>query len=943
MKSIQKLLLILLLSSFSALGFAQTKTIDVKGSFPTDPNVKVGKLDNGMVYYIRKNAKPEKRVELRLAVNAGSILESDAQQGLAHFTEHMCFNGTTHYPKNELINFLQKTGVKFGADINAYTSFDETVYMLQIPDDKADLLEKGMQVIEDWAHNVTFDGKEIDKERGVITEEWRLGLGAEDRMMKKYFPMIFKDSRYALRNPIGKVEVIQNFKHDTLRSFYKDWYRPNLQAVVVVGDINIEEVEKMIITHFSGIKNPENPKNRPDFDVPTNKAPIVSIVSDKEAMNSAIMVFYKHVAKKLNIIEDYKLKVMNELYNGMLNNRYNEIAKNSNAPFTMGYSDYSGFLARSLDAYTLYASPKENQILASLKSLLTESERVKRFGFTATELERQKDEMYSNYEKNAKEFDKTESADFAGEYVSNFLHKDPIPGIKNEFKYVKKFLPEITLEDINKLSAQWITDENRVIVITSPEKPNIIIPTEAQTLAVFDEVNKLQLTPYVDTYKPAPLVEDVLNGSPVQIKKEVSEAGATEITLKNGIKVIVKTTDFKNDEILFSGYSFGGKSLYADNDYMSAAFATQIIEESGLGNFNQTNLEKKLKGKKIELMPYIDDIKEGISGSSSLKDFETLLQLNYLYFKSPRKDTAAFNGFVSKTKNQLKFIVGNPMYAFFDTLFKVASSNSPRVMMIPSEKDLNKVDYDKALSIYQDRFADASDFTFTIVGNVALDTLQPMLEKYLGSLPVTHRKETWKDVDPKFPDGVTDFKFYKGSEQKSMVGIIYKNAFEWNDKNKLMLKMLDEIISIKLIEVIREEMSGVYSPQIQINYEQFPKSEFNLFIMFGCSPKNTEKLTKAVFKIISDIQKKGPSQTDFDKVKELLTRTRETDLKTNNFWKTKIEFTYTNNESFSSIPNFSKNLANITIDDLKLAAQQYFKKDHYVRGVLFPEKVSEKK
>ncbi|MEI8202663.1 MAG: insulinase family protein [Bacteroidota bacterium] len=930
------------MSTLSLSVFAQSKSIDVKAPFPVDPNVKVGKLENGLIYYIRKNSKPEKRVELRLAINAGSILESDAQQGLAHFTEHMCFNGTKTFPKNELVNFLQKTGVKFGADINAYTSFDETVYMLQIPDDKEGLLEKGLQVIEDWAHNVTFDSKEIDKERGVITEEWRLGLGAEDRMQKKYFPVIFKDSRYALRSPIGKIEVIQNFKHDTLRSFYKDWYRPNLQAVVVVGDINPEEIEKMIIKHFSEIKNPENPRVRPDFDLPANKTPLVSIVSDKEAMNSSIMVFYKQPAKKLQIIEDYKSKVMNELYSGMLNARLDEISKKSDAPFSAAFNEYSGFLARSADAYMLYAAPKENQILPALQNVLTESERVKRFGFLASELERQKDQMLSDYEKNAKEFDKTESVNFAGEYVSNFLHQDPIPGIKNEFKYVKKFLPEITIEDINKLSAKWITDENRVVVITSPEKPNIIIPTEAQTLNVFDVVSKLQLTPYVDTYKPAPLIETELNGSPVQSKKDLAEPNATEITLKNGIKVVVKTTDFKNDEILFSGYSFGGNSLYPDNDFMSATFATQIIDQCGLGNFNQTNLEKKLKGKKIEITPYIDAIKEGITGNTNPKDFETMLQLNYLYFKGARKDTAAFNGFLSNTKNQLKFLTGNPMYAFFDTLFKVSASNSPRIMVIPSEKDLNKIDYDRAFSIYQDRFADASDFKFFVVGNVAIDTLQPMLEKYLGSLPVTNRKETFKDVAPKFPDGVNDFKFIKGTEQKSMVGIIFKDKFEWSDKNKLVLRMLDEVISIKLIEVIREEMSGVYSPQIQTDYKLYPKSEFNMFIMFGCSPKNTEKLTKAVMKIIESIQKKGPTQVDLDKVKELLTREHETGLKTNKYWLSKIESIYFNNESFSSITNFSKNLANITIDDLKVAAQQYLKKDHYVRGVLMPEKTAKK-
>ncbi|NVN95684.1 MAG: insulinase family protein [Bacteroidetes bacterium] len=932
-----KFLSLLLLAFMVASVFGQESKIDLNKSIPVDPKVRIGKLDNGLIYYIRQNKKPEKRVELRLAVNTGSIMETDIQQGLAHFTEHMCFNGTTHFPKNELVNFLQTIGVRFGADINAYTSFDETVYMLQIPTDKEGLLEKGYQVIEDWAHNVTMDGKEIDKERGVITEEWRLGLGANDRMRKKYFPVIFKGSKYADRVPIGTYENLQSFKHETLREFYHDWYRPNLQAVIVVGDINVDSAEAKIKQHFGGIKNPENPKPRTTFDLPANKEPLIAITTDKEATSNMVMLFYKHPHVVKKTLADYKEYLIEQLYTEMLNARLSEISLKQDAPFIGASTSYGQFLARSGDAYSSYAAAKENQIDKSLEVLLMENERVKKYGFLVSEFERQKEDILSNMEKAAKEADKTESANFCSEYASNFLSEEPIPGVKNELKYAKKLLPEITLAEINALAKIWVSDDNMALVVNAPEKEGVKVPTNDQILSIIKNSKTKQIEPYIDNFKTEPLLAENIKGSKVISKKENKEVGFTELTLANGIKVVLKPTDFKNDEILVSAYSPGGHSLYPDQDFISANFSSQIVDQSGIGNFDNVQLEKKLKGKVVQISPYISDIKEGFTGSSTPKDFETLLQLTYLYFKSPRKDTAAFSTFASQMKNQLKFIKANPQFAFYDTLYKSSYPGAKRLIIVPNEEQINQIKLDKAFQIYQDRFADASDFKFFFVGNFDVDSITPMIEKYIGSLPITNRKETWKDVSSEFAKGITEIKFHKGTEKQGMVGLLISGNIEWNDKNRLSIALLQEIIDIKLVEVIREKMSGVYSPQAMINMEHYPKSEYNIMVMFGCSPKNADKLTKAVFGIMKDLLKKGPTQIDFDKAKEAVIRERETNLKKNNYWLQKLESAYFDGDDINLTLKFEDRLKAISIEDLKQLSLKCFTKDHYVRVVLMPE------
>ena len=913
------------------------QNVNLETPIAVDPNVKIGKLDNGMTYYIRKNIKPENRVELRLAVNTGSVMENDDQQGLAHFTEHMCFNGTRNFPKNELINFLQKSGVGFGADINAYTSFDETVYMLQLPTDEKGLLEKGYQVLEDWAHYVTFDSKEIDKERGVITEEWRLGLGADDRMMKKYLPIIFQGSKYAERVPIGKIDIIENFKHETLRSFYHDWYRPDLQSIMIVGDVNVDSAEAYVKAHFGSIPASDVKRERTVYDLPANKDPLIAIETDKEATNNTVFMFYKHPHVVKKTLGDFREGLLEELYNAMLSSRLSELAQKPDCPFVNASTSYGSFLARNCDAYLSYGMSKENQIGKTLETIMNENQRVKLHGFTATEFEREKKSMFSEYETASKEFDKTESSHFASQYVDNFLSGEPIPGAQKAFKYMKNLLPGITLEEVNALAQKWITDDNLALVITAPDKPGVIVPTKEEVLNIINKAKTANLDAWVDNYKEAPLVEDQLSGGTVTSKKTDDALGLTELTLSNGVQVILKPTTFKNDEVLLSAYSPGGSSLYADDQFISANYTTQVINMSGIGQFDNIALQKKLQGKIVELTPYIDDIKEGLNGKVSPKDLETLFELTYLYFKSPRKDTATFRTFISQTKNQLKFMKSNPVMAFYDTIFKSAYPGYKRMIIFPSEKQIDQINLDLLYRIYQERFADASDFKFFIVGSFKVDSIMPFIEKYLGSLPSINRNETWKDLSPKLADGVKTVTFKKGQDPQSMVAMVMSDPMEWTDKDRMGLSMLKEILEIKLVEVIREKLSGVYSPQVMANFEKYPKAHFDFMVFFGCSPKTTDKLSKAVFGEMEKIRKKGPTEVDLGKAKESLIRQRETSLEKNEFWLKYLENGMLNGDDYDKISTYKDRVQAMTIEDLKLAADKYFRTDHYVRVVLMPE------
>jgi zinc protease len=831
---------------------------------------------------------------------------------------------------------LEEMGVKFGAELNAGTSFDQTVYMLKVPTDKEEWINRGFQVLEDWAHQVSMESVEIDKERGVIVEEWRLGLGAEDRMMQKYIPVVLKGSQYADRLPIGKVEVIKSFPYDTLRAFYKTWYRPDLMAVVIVGDIDPALAEKKVKEYFGRIPKAVNPKKRIEFPVPNNVEPLISVVTDKEAPGYSALIGFKHSKSDNITFTDYRNQLMRSLYTGMLNNRLQEISQKPDAPFLGAGADYGSFIGRTVDAYMLQVAAKENQIEKSLEVVLTENERVRKFGFTSTELEREKKSILTRYETMAKEADKTQSAQYADEYVRNYLDQECIPGIQKEFDITKEFMPDITLDEINKLGQKWITDENMIGLVTAPQKEGVKVPTESEILDIIKSVKNKQITAYKDNVSDAPILAEQPKETKVTNRLENKDFGFTELSFGNGVRMILKPTDYKNDQILISAYSLGGTSIYPDNDVMSATFATSIIAQSGLGDFDFINLQKKLSGNTAKLNPYIYDLREGVSGNCSPKDLETMLQLNYLYFTKIRKDNDAFNAFISQMKNTYKPMRSVPTVVFADTLSKIVSQNSPRVIAIPTDAQFDMINLDRLLAIFKDRFADASDFTYLMVGNFKVDDVIPMLEKYIGGLPSIKRKEIWKDITPKFPKGLVNVEVPKNSEPQSRVAMVWKGDFTYNEKERQCFTMLMNILSIKCRESMREDQGGVYGVSISGTPQKFPRQLFTIQATWGCSPDNIKKLSQTILDEMGKIQKDGPTDIDMTKVKETLFRERESRMKENSFWLTALQNDYYVGDKLMSLDDYKNFVNSITRDDIKAVANKYLDTKNYVEVALTP-------
>jgi zinc protease len=911
------------------------QNFDLQSPIPADTSIVIRQLDNGLKYYLRYNAKPEKRVEFRLAVKAGSICETDRQKGLAHFVEHMCFNGTKNFKENELVNLLEEMGVKFGNDLNAYTSFDETVYQLQVPSDRPDLIDKAFQIMEDWAHQVTFADKDIDAERGVIVEEWRLGLGANDRMLRKYLPVMFHGSRYADRLPIGDMDIVKNAPYEELRQFYRDWYRPELMALIVVGDMPVKDMEEKVKKHFSGIENPKNAPERIAYDMPGNKEPLVAIVTDREATQSVIRMFTKLPKITFVTVGDYRTLLTQMLYNTMINKRFDEIAQTPDAPFLYAGSSYGDFYG-PVDVYSSAAIAKEKEIDRSFQALLTENERIKRFGFTQSELDREKQEILAQYDKIDKEAGKNTSGDLVEEYVRNFIDDEPIPGPKQENAYALHFIPDITLEEVNRLAQQWVTDENVCIIVTAPEKENIKIPAKEDLIRLLQTVKQSDITAYVDQVVDQPLVAVLPEGSRVFRRKDNPDFGTTELTFMNGVKIMLKHTDFQNDEILFSGFSPGGTSVYTDEDYMSATMAAGIVSQSGLGEFDQIALGKKLAGKTVRLSPYINDLWEGVSGSTTPKDLETMLQLNYLYFTAVRRDEEAFKAYISRIENQVRNMKSNPMNAYMDTLYQIVNCYDPRTVVIPSEKQLAQINLNSAMNIFRDRFADAGDFKFVMVGNFELKTLIPLLEKYLGGLPSKQRMETWRDVSPEFPQGIVRFNDPRNSEPQSRVNIFMKGDFTWKYKERLQFSILRDILNIKLRESMREDQGGVYGVQLYAFAAPYPKPRYSVTVQWGCAPENADKLESAVFAEIDKIKTSGPQAVDLNKVKEIMIRERETGMKENSWWQNALLNVYRQNDKLTSLEEFKKAVQAVTAKNIKTIAGKYLNSTNYVTGRLMP-------
>jgi zinc protease len=911
------------------------ETAALSAAIPNDPQITTGRFANGLRYYIRTNKKPEKRAELRLVVNAGSILEDQDQSGLAHFVEHMAFNGTKNFPKQETVKFLESLGMRFGPSVNAFTSFDETVYMLQVPTDKPDVLDKAFLILEDWARNVSFDPAEIDKERGVITEEWRLRRGAGARMFDKQVPVLLKGSRYAERLPIGNIEIINSFKHDRLTKFYSDWYRPELMAVVAVGDFDKPAVEALIKAHFGTIPASPATKLRPSYNVPDHPGTLYAITTDKEASSTSVTVYSKLPLRDPTTVGAYRQQMVERLFGGMLSTRYSELAQKSDAPF-LGASASRGNFVRTKEVSTLSARVKDDGIERGLEALFTEAERVARFGFTAPELDRQKRNILRGFERAVAEKDNQESDSLADEYVRNFTDREVIPGIEYEASLHQRFLPEITLAEINALAKTWAPDANRVVVVSAPEKDSVKIPDEKALAAIMASAAGRDLTAYVDTLDSKPLLDPV--PSPGVITSTVTKEayGITEWQLANGVKVVLKPTTFKEDEIIFRAFSPGGTSLASDRDFLPASTASQVIASGGVGRFSEIDLGKMLTGKVASARPIIGELEEGLNGGASRKDLETMFQLIYLRFTQPRADPTIFGVMTTRTKAALANQKATPEFAFNETLTSTLTQNHPRARLMTPEM-VDEMNLDKSLAFYKDRFSDASDFTFVFVGSFDLPTMKPLVERYLGGLPSTNRKENWKDVGMTRPKGVVEKRVDKGIEPKSRARITFGGPFEFNQERRVAIRAMADVLQIRLRESLREELGGTYSVSASAGYTKYPREEYSLSIDFGSSPDRTEELVKSVFREIELLKTQGPTDKQVADVKELLLRDLETNSKQNGFLLLNISARYQQSEDLATLFGLADYYKKVTAATIQEAARTYLDTKNYVKVTLFPE------
>ena len=905
------------------------------GPLPFDPAVTRGVLPNGMRYFIRENHKPEKRAELRLVVNAGSVLEDQDQRGLAHMVEHMAFRGTKRFAKNEISSYLESVGMRFGPDINAFTSFDETVYMITVPTDTASIVDKGFQILSEWAHNVAFEPSQIEKERPVVIEEWRLGQGAENRMQNKWFPVLFTDSRYGVRLPIGDKTILETYKPATLKRFYDTWYRPDLMSVVAVGDFNKQQIEGLIKRYLGAIPRSSNPRARTLFPVPRHDSTLVSINRDKEATRSVIRLLYKE-PKRLNTTSaTYRERLVEQLFGAMFNDRFSEITQKPNPPFINAYAAQGG-LVRSAESFSLTAVVADNGIQRGLNSLLSEGERVKKFGFLQAELDRAKKDMQRGIEQAYAEREKTNSGVYAESYVSAFLESEPATSVEYDLAAITRFLPTISLAEVNALAGKWMTDTNRVLVTTSPDKPGIVDPSPSELRLAFDAVKRADIAAYSENAPSLQLVEKDPAGGRVVSERKIKEIDVTEWKLSNGVRVLLKPTDFNADQISFNAYSPGGASLLSDAAYAAASAADLIPLTSGVGKFNVVDLQKFLAGKQVSVSPMIDDLSEGFFGSASQRDVDTMLQLIYLYFTQPRLDTALVNTFLGRYRGVLVNRSASPEAAFSDTLQVTMSQHSVRELPLTAAT-LDRIDPFKSYDFYKDRFSDASGFTFVFVGNFKLDSMKPLVEKWLGGLPSTGKKETWRDTGIRPPKGVVQRVVKKGAEPKARTALIFTGPFEYTRQNRYYLSALAELLNIKLREALRENLGGTYGVSVAPGSSREPEPSYRFTIGFGSAPERLESLTAAALAQIDSVKKFGTTPEYLNKVKEAALRSRETALKQNGYWLSQISTFDQSGWSLAEIPNGEPLITSLTAQDLQRAANLYLRSDNYVRVSLYPE------
>jgi zinc protease len=906
---------------------------------PVDPEVADGVLPNGLHYYVRPNGKPARRAELRLVVKAGSVLEDDDQQGLAHFVEHMEFEGTTHFPGQSIQDFLSSLGLSIGPDANAETSYDDTQYTLRVPTDVPGALDRALLVLEDWAHGATFDQSGIDHERGIVLSEWRMHLGAGERTGDRILRLQLEGSRYADRPPIGRPETIQNAQRDQLVRFYRDWYRPDLMAVIVAGDVDRDATVALIKDHFSSLSSPSPERPRPAYDVPEHPGTRYAVVTDKETTATVVEISDLRPARNQGSVGGYRDIMLDQLFGAMLGARLDELSQSASPPFLNAGADRSLFpMPRTKDEAILQALVANDGVTRGLDALVTELHRVAQFGFTETELMRAKQAVLLRYERVVTESPDRESASRADEYTRNFLEDEALPTIWQELAFQRRFVPGVTLAEVNALAGDWFPDRNRFVVVSAPDAAGVVLPTQAQLTAVVAAASAKRLEPYVDVAAEHALMEEPPSPGAIVKTTARSDAGIVEWTLSNGATVVLKPTTLKADQILFRGSAPGGTSLAADTDFIPARSADVVVPAGGVGQFSDVLLNKLLAGKAVQVTPFIGEIDQGLEGGATPQDLETMFQLIYLRFTQPRADPTAFAAMAAQARGLLANQMASPDVLFGQAVQAALSRDNPR-RQPETPQTVDQWNLAKSIAFYKARFADASNFTFVFVGSFTPDAIKPLVETYIASLPATHAHETFRDLGITAPTGVIERTVEKGIAPKSEVAIVFSGPFEGDDAHALALRSMALVLQSRLLDTIRQQLGGTYSITASPSAQKLPRPEYSLRIDWTCDPARTTDLVRRVFDEIEALKNTPFSPRQVGLIRDALLRDFEVNSQDNGYLLNQISQRYENGDAatVAAAVHLPDQIASLTGEAIQQAAQTYLSTRNYVQVTLMPE------
>ena len=907
-------------------------------ALPIDPQIRKGILDNGFTYYIRHNDEPAQRASLWLAVNAGSNQEEEDQLGIAHFLEHLLFEGTESFPEGGIIEFLESVGMEYGPDTNAYTSFDETVYTIQVPTDDPEVVDTGLQIMEEWAAHALIAPEEVEAERGIIVEEWRLRQErASGRIMEQSIPFIFADSRYAVRLPIGDMEIVQSVPQERIRDFYETWYRPDLMAVFAIGDFaDLDRIEAQIVERFSDMVAPDDAQPREAFTVPVHDETRINIITDPEQTSTQIQILRKFDNVKPQTPNDFRQVWAKDLSYQILNERLDELAREVDAPF-LGARGGDGTYVRTVAVDFLSAQVEDEKIAVGLEAIMTEAERADRFGFTESELERAKITLLQFYEQSYNERANRSNESYADEYLRNFFVDESIPGIEVEFGLAQAIVPDITLDEVNAYSADMVDSVNRVVTITAPEKEDLTLPTEEELAAIFDQVMNAEIEAPVEEVVEGELLAEI--PEPVEVASEMvyEEVGITEIVLANGVRVLMKPTDFKDDEIIFNAVSPGGSSLVSDEDFPEASTIANVITQSGIGEFDQSALEKLLTGKTVSVAPYIREISEGMDGASSVDDLETMFQLIYLYATQPRIDEDAFEVFRTQLRAELVNRAASPNAALSDAVNSTLYGETIRRGALPLE-EVDALNLERGFEIYQDRFANMGDFSFSFTGNFEVEELTRLAQIYLGNLPTIEREETWQDVVDGPPTDAVETAVYKGEGAQSTVYLIFPAPYDPSPENALDLDAVKNVLDTRVRLTIREEMGAAYASGAAAVTREQPDQFSLMYIYFVTDPERVDELVDVAFEIVEDVQANGVDDELTETTKALELAADEEALEDNGYWLNAMkEYLIYPGKDLNDILTAPDRIDALTADGIQSVAQEVIDTGRYARIVLFPE------